>query len=82
MRIKAITILVAGVVIMLGIIIFVGGLRYLVDFNPARNSTSSNLIGGSILICLGFAGFIYGIVTIRDDLLHGKHMEERGRRRT
>ena len=61
---------------MLGIIISFGGLRYIVDFNPARNSTSGNLIGGSILICLGFAGFVYGIVTIRDDLLHGKPVEK------
>ena len=76
MRIKSKTILAAGVVIMLGILTCVGGLRYMVDFNPARDSTDSNFIGGSILICLGFAGFIYGIVTIRDDLIHGKPMEE------
>jgi len=76
MRIKSKTILAAGVVIMLGFITFYGGLRYIVDFDPSRISTSSNLVGGSILICAGFAGFIYGIVTIRDDLLRGKPMEE------
>ena len=71
MRIKSNTIL-AGVVIILGIIIFVGGLRYIFDFNPTRDSTYANAIGGSFLICLGLAGFIYGIVTIRDDILHRK----------
>jgi len=76
MRIKSRTILAAGVVIMLGILTFVGGLRYIVDYNPTRINTNDNVVGGSILICLGFAGFIYGIVTIRDDLLHGKPMEE------
>jgi len=78
MRIKSNTILAAGVVIMLGILTFVGGLRYIVDFNTSRDSTHSNAIGGFILICLGFAGFIYGIVTIRDDLLQGKPIEETG----
>lgn len=76
MRIKSSTILAAGVVIMLGIVTFVGGLRYIVDYNPTRDSTDGNALGGSILICLGFAGFIYGIVAIRDDLLHGKPAEE------
>ena len=61
---------------MVGLITFYGGLRYIVDYNPTRDSTNGNVIGGSILICVGFAGFIYGIVTIRDDLLHGKPMEE------
>ena len=57
---------------MLGIVTFAGSLRYIVDFNTSRDSTHSNAIGGSILICLGFAGFIYGIVTIRDEILHRK----------
>ena len=59
---------------MLGIITFVGGLRYLFDtiVNPSRYSTDVYAISGSILICLGLAPFIYGIVTIRDDILHRK----------
>ena len=56
----------------LGIIIFVGGLRYIFDFNPSRDSTYANAIGGSMLICLGLAPLIYGIVTIRDEILQGK----------
>ena len=56
----------------LGIILFVGGLRYIFDFNPSRDSTYANAIGGSMLISLGLAPFIYGIVTIRDDILHRK----------
>ena len=70
--------ILAGVVIILGIITFVGGLRYIFDtiVNPSRYSTDVYAIGGSILICLGLAPFIYGIVTIRDDLLHGKPVEE------
>ena len=56
----------------LGIIIFVGGLRYIFDFNPTRDSTHANAIGGSMLICLGLAPLIYGIVTIRDDILQRK----------
>lgn len=56
----------------LGIIIFVGGLRYMFDYNPSRDSTDVNAIGGSMLICLGLAPLIYGIVTIRDDILHRK----------
>ena len=81
MRIKSNTLL-TGVVIVLGIIIFVGGLRSIFDFNPSRDSTHANAIGGSILICLGLTGFIYGIVTIRDDILHRKLVDrERGRRR-
>ena len=69
--------ILAGVVIILGIIIFVGGLRYMFDtiVNPSRYSTDVYAIAGSILICLGLAPFIYGIVTIRDDLLHGKPVE-------
>ena len=74
MRIKSNTIL-TGMVIVLGIIIFVGGLRYIFDFNPTRDSTYANAIGGSILICLGLAPFIYGFVTIRDYLRHGKPVE-------
>jgi uncharacterized membrane protein YgdD (TMEM256/DUF423 family) len=56
----------------LGIILFVGGIRYILDFNPTRDSTYSNAIGGSMLICLGVAPLIYGIVSIRDDILHRK----------
>ena len=75
MRIKSNAIL-TGVVIVLGIIIFVGGLRSIFVFNPSRDRTYANAIGGSILICLGLTGFIYGIVTIRDDILHRKEKEE------
>ena len=66
--------ILAGVVIILGIITFVGGLRYLFDTiaNPSRYSTDVYAISGSILICLGLAPFIYGIVTIRDDILNRK----------
>ena len=71
MRIKSNTIL-AVVIIVLGIIIFVGGLRSIFDFNPSRDRTDANLIGGSILICLGLTGFIYGIVTTRDYIRHRK----------
>ena len=60
----------------LGIIIFVGGLRYIFDFNPSRDSIYANAIGGSMLICLGLAPLIYGIVTIRDDILHRKLVAE------
>ena len=69
--------ILAGVVIILGIITFVGGLRYMFDtiVNPSRYSTDVYAIAGSILICLGLAPFIYGIVTIRDDLLHGKPVD-------
>ena len=54
MRIKSNTIL-AGVVIILGIIIFVGGLRYIFDtiVNPTRDSTDANAIAGSIAHLLG-----------------------------
>ena len=78
MRIKSNTILAAGVVIILGILTFVGGLRYIFDtiVSPSRFSTDVYVISGSILICLGLAAFIYGIVTIRDDLLHKKPVEE------
>ena len=31
---------------MLGILTCAGGLRYIVDFSPARGSTDSNFIGG------------------------------------
>ena len=75
MRIKSNAIL-TGVVIVLGIIIFVGGLRSILDYNPTRDSTYTNLIGGFILICLGVAPFIYGIVTIRDYILHRKEKEK------
>ena len=75
MRIKS-NIVLAGVVMVLGIIIFVGGLRYIFDFNPSRDSIYANAIGGSMLICLGLAPLIYGIVTIRDDILHRKLVAE------
>ena len=77
MRIKSNTIL-AGVVIILGIITFVGGLRYTFDIivNPPSDSTEAFAIGGAVGICLGLAPLIYGIVTIRDDLLHGKPVGE------
>jgi hypothetical protein len=73
MGIKSNSILV-GVVIVLGIILFVGGLRSIFDYNPTLDvaRVRANKIGGSILICLGFAPLIYGIVTIRDDILHRK----------
>jgi uncharacterized membrane protein YgdD (TMEM256/DUF423 family) len=64
--------ILAGVVMVLGIILFVGGLRYISDFNPSRDSTYANAIGGSMLICLGLAPLIYCIVTIRDDILDRK----------
>ena len=70
MGIKSNTILV-GVVIVLGIILFVAGLRSIFDYNPTHD-VRANAIGGSMLICLGFAPLIYGIVTIRDDILHRK----------
>ena len=78
MRIKSNTIL-AGVLIVLGIIIFVGGLRYTFDIivNPPRDSTGAFAIGGAIAICLGLAPLIYGIVTFRDDILHRKLGEEK-----
>ena len=75
MRINSNTIL-TGVIIVLGIIMFVGGFRYIFEFNPTRGSTYANAIGGSILICLGLAPFIYGIVTIRDYILHRKEKEK------
>ena len=75
MRIKSNAVL-TGVVIVLGIIIFVGGLRSIFVFNSSRDSTYANAIGGSILVCLGLAPFVYGIVTIRDVILHRKEKEE------
>ena len=74
MRIKSNAIL-TGVVIFLGIIIFVAGLRSIFDFEPTRDSTYTNVIGGAILVCLGLAPFIYGIATIRDYILHRKEKE-------
>ena len=77
MRIKSNTIL-AGVLIILGIIIIVGGLGYTFDIivDPPRDNTDTFAIGGVIAICLGLAPLIYGIVTLRDDILHGKPGEE------
>jgi hypothetical protein len=71
MRIKSNTIL-AGVLIVLGIIIFVGGLHYTFDIivNTPRDSTDAFAIGGAVAICLGLAPLIYGIVTLRDEILH------------
>jgi hypothetical protein len=73
MRIKSNTLL-AGVLIVLGIIIFVGGLRYTFDImvNPPRDNTDAFAIGGAVAICLGLAPLIYGIVTLHDDILHRK----------
>lgn len=62
---------------MVGIIMFVGGLRTILDFNPTRDSTYPNAIGGSMLICLGLASFIYGVVTLRDDIFHRKPVKEK-----
>jgi formate hydrogenlyase subunit 3/multisubunit Na+/H+ antiporter MnhD subunit len=77
MRIKSNTIL-SGVLILLGIIIFVGGLRYTFDIivNPPRDNTDTFAIGGAIAICLGLAPLIYGIVSLHDDILHRKEKEE------
>ena len=76
MLIKSNTIL-AGVFIVLGIIIIVGALRYMFDIivNPPRDSTEAFGIGGAVGICLGLAPLMYGIVSLRDDLLHGKRVE-------
>ena len=66
MRIKSNTIL-ARVLLVLGIIIIVGGLRYTFDIMvdpPSDNSA----IGDAIPIFLGLAPLIYGIVTIRNDI--------------
>ena len=78
MRIKSNTIL-AGVFIVLGIIIFVGGLGYTFNIivNSPRDNTDGFAIGGAIAICLGLAPLIYGIVTLRDDILYGKPGEEK-----
>jgi hypothetical protein len=76
MRIKSNTIL-AGVSMILGIIIIVGGLKYTFDLivNPPREYTDTFAIGGAIAICLGLAPLIYGIVTFRDEILHRKPRE-------
>ena len=73
MRIKSNTIL-AGVLLVLGIIIFVGGLRYTFDIivDPPRDNTDAFAIGGAVGICLGLAPLIYGILILRDDILHRK----------
>ena len=78
MQIKSNTIL-TGVLIVLGIIIFVGGLGYTFDIivDPPRDNTDTFAIGGAIAICLGLAPLIYGIVTFRDDILHRKLGEEK-----
>ena len=76
MQIKSNTIL-AGVLIVLGIIIFVGGLGYTFDIivDPPRGNTDTFAIGGAIAICLGLAPLIYGIVTFRNEILHRKPRE-------
>ena len=81
MRIKSDTIL-AGVLIVLGIIIFVGGLRYTFDIivDPPRDNTDP-FDGGVIAICLGLAPLIYGIVTLPMKYYIGNLGRERGRRR-
>jgi hypothetical protein len=73
MRIKLNTV-IGGVLIVLGIIIFVGGLRYTFDIivDPLRDNPDTFAIGGLMAICLGLAPLIYGILTIRDDILHRK----------
>ena len=73
MRIKSNTIL-AGVLLVLGIIIFVGGLRYTFDIivDPPSDNTDAFAIGGAVGICLGLAPLIYGILILRDDILHRK----------
>ena len=78
MQIKSNTIL-TGVLIVLGIIIFVGGLGYTFDIivDPPLDNTDTFAIGGAIAICLGLAPLIYGIVTLRDDILYGKPGEEK-----
>ena len=78
MRIKSNTIL-AGVLIVLGIIIFVGGLQYIfhIIVDPPRDNTDAFAIGGAIAICLGVSPLIYGIVTIHDHMLHRKLGEEK-----
>jgi uncharacterized membrane protein len=78
MRLKLNTIL-AGVFMILGIMIFVDGLRYTFNIivNPPRDNTDTFAIGGAIAICLGLAPLIYGIVTLRDDILHGKPGKEK-----
>ena len=81
MRIKSNTIL-AGVLIILGIIIIVGGLKYTFDLivDPPREYTDTFAIGGAIAICLGSAPLIYGIVTLRDEILHRKTQAKNGNR--
>lgn len=77
MQIKSNTIL-AGLLIVLGIIIFVGGLGYTFDIivDPPRDNADSFAIGSAIAICLGLAPLIYGIVTLRDNILYRKRGEE------
>ena len=62
MRIKSNTIL-AGVLIVLGIIIFVGGLRYTFDIvvNPPRDRPDAFAIGGAVahLLAIGAVNLRY-----------------------
>jgi len=78
MRIKSDTIL-AGMLLVLGIIIFVGGISYTFDIivNPPRDNTDTFAIGGAIAICVGSAPLIYGIVTLRDNITYVKPKEEK-----
>ena len=78
MRIKSDTIL-AGMLLILGIIIFVGGISYTFDIivNPPSDNADTFGIGGAIAICVGSALLIYGIVTLRDNITYVKPKEEK-----
>lgn len=78
MRIKSDTIL-AGMLLIFGIIIFVGGYSYTFDIivNPPHDNTDTFAIGGAIAICVGSAPLIFGIVTLRDNLTYAKPKEEK-----
>ena len=78
MRIKSDTIL-AGMLLVLGIIIFVGGISYTFDIivNPPSDNADTFAIGGAIAICVGSAPLIYGIVTLRDNITYVKPKEEK-----
>jgi hypothetical protein len=78
MRIKSDTIL-ASMLLVLGIIIFVGGISYTFDIivNPPRVNANTFGIGGAIAICVGSAPLIYGIVTLRDNITYVKPKEEK-----
>ena len=65
--------------LVLGIIIFVGGISYTFDIivNPPRVNANTFGIGGAIAICVGSAPLIYGIVTLRDNITYVKPKEEK-----